>query len=240
MAAKKPEENLHKDHRKRMRARFDKEGFASFADHNILEYLLFFSIARGDTNPTAHKLMNEFHSLYNVLTADPEELQKVNGVGPASANLIRSVFEAGREMKIRKISEHPILRYEQLIMLATEWYGGRAEETVAIMLLDDKRSLIDIVEIAREHRIVPASYLDRILEVCEARNAAQLVLMHNHADGIMHASDDDLYLTGNLYKELSEKGVTLLEHLIVHEFDVISILDESVGKPISGYAKIYY
>ena len=87
MAEKK--ENPHEGHREKLRQRFIREnGFEHFEDHQILELLLFYANPRGDTNPTAHALLNEFGSLKGVLEARPEMLMTVNGVGERAATLI--------------------------------------------------------------------------------------------------------------------------------------------------------
>ena len=46
--------NMHENHRQRMMERCLRTGFASFADHEVLEMLLYYSKPRGDTNETAH------------------------------------------------------------------------------------------------------------------------------------------------------------------------------------------
>ena len=47
---KMAEENLHANHRARMQERVDRDGLDSLAEHEALEYLLFLSIPRADTN----------------------------------------------------------------------------------------------------------------------------------------------------------------------------------------------
>ena len=47
-------ENIHGGHRDRMRSRYLQEGPDGFADHELLEMLLYGCIPRGDTNPVAH------------------------------------------------------------------------------------------------------------------------------------------------------------------------------------------
>ena len=47
------EPNLHENHRQRVWEKFRRFGLQVFADHEVLELLLFFAIRRGDTNPTA-------------------------------------------------------------------------------------------------------------------------------------------------------------------------------------------
>ena len=55
-------ESVHKGHRERMRKRFITEGAKGFADHELLELLLYYAVPRGDVNPLAHK-MNSARSL---------------------------------------------------------------------------------------------------------------------------------------------------------------------------------
>ena len=91
---------LHKDHRQRMRRRFLVTSGRGFSDHELLEMLLFGSVPRANTNPTAHMLLDRFGSISDVLSADPEELRKIKGVGESSVRLIMLMGEAcSRYMK---------------------------------------------------------------------------------------------------------------------------------------------
>ena len=45
--------NLHENHRARMQARVERDGLESLAEHEALEYLLYLSIPRMDTNELA-------------------------------------------------------------------------------------------------------------------------------------------------------------------------------------------
>lgn len=85
MAVKK---YLHAGHRSRMRKRFLREGLGSFADHEVLELLLFYALPRLDVNPMAHALMDKFGSLPQVLDAPEEELCTVHGIGPKTARFL--------------------------------------------------------------------------------------------------------------------------------------------------------
>ncbi len=80
--------NLHAGHRSRMRTRFKKDGLNGFSDHECVEYLLYDTIKRANTNETAHKLINRFGSIKGILDAPYEELIKVDGVGEVTARYI--------------------------------------------------------------------------------------------------------------------------------------------------------
>ena len=90
-------ENIHAGHREKMRDRFiHDKGFENFEDHQILELLLFYANMRGDTNPLAHALLDEFGSLKGVLEARPEQLMQVKGIGKQQAVLISMVVPLTR------------------------------------------------------------------------------------------------------------------------------------------------
>lgn len=80
---------VHDGHRDRKRSQFLRCGAESFADHELLELLLFYAVPQKDTNPIAHELLNKFGSLQAVLSAPPEELMEVPYVKERAAALIR-------------------------------------------------------------------------------------------------------------------------------------------------------
>jgi DNA repair protein RadC len=47
-------------HRQRLKSRFLQSGLDGFNEINTLELLLFYTLPRQDTNPTAHKLLDRF------------------------------------------------------------------------------------------------------------------------------------------------------------------------------------
>ena len=80
---------LHKNHRSRMRKRFFVNGVKGMSEHEIMEMLLFFCTNCGDTNETAHRLIEQFGNISGVLDADYERLLEVRGVGEKSASFIK-------------------------------------------------------------------------------------------------------------------------------------------------------
>lgn len=228
-------ENIHKNHRQRLRARYEKYGLASFEEHNILELLLFHSIPRADTNGIAHELINTFGSLYDVLCAPYEELLRVKGVGPASAALIRNVSDTAREANLRRIADSPVEDYTRLVMYAAEWFMGKQAGVVAAVLFNERNEIVHTETLSSSHTIRAVSYANELEKLAAKHNAHRIVLMHNHGNGVMKPSDEDLYLTQQLYNILREKNITILEHLIVHKFDCLPILDQSLHKLASGF-----
>ena len=84
---------MHEGHRQRMYEKL--ENGDDLFDHEVLEILLYAVCPRINTNPLAHKLMDRFVTLYNVLNASVKELKGVDGVGDAVAKYLRSVIPNG-------------------------------------------------------------------------------------------------------------------------------------------------
>ena len=59
--------SLHDGHRDRLRKRYMAEGLDHFTEVQVLELMLFYCIPRKDTNELAHRLLERFGSLSQVL-----------------------------------------------------------------------------------------------------------------------------------------------------------------------------
>ena len=90
------EGNVHAGHRQRLKRQFLEAGLDSLSDVNCLELLLFYAIARRDTNPLAHALLEQFGSLSAVFNASPEQLQQGPGISEHAAVLLHAIPALGR------------------------------------------------------------------------------------------------------------------------------------------------
>ncbi|MDY6945494.1 MAG: JAB domain-containing protein, partial [Pseudomonadota bacterium] len=54
-----------------------------------------------------------------------------------------------------------------------------------------------------------------VLRLALSRNAAALILVHNHPSGIAEPSDDDRKITARLKEALALVDIRVLDHLVV-------------------------
>lgn len=219
-------ENEHSGHRERLRTRFLKYGLDGFDDHNVLELLLFYSRARGDTNALAHRLVNTFGGLPGVFEATAEMLMAVDGVGENTAALIRLVPELARRYEISRVREGKILlSSEDVGRYLMPFFMGSREERVYLLCLDGKMQVLDCREMGRGDPTSVSMDIRRIVQVAIEQNAAVAVLAHNHVSGIALPSPEDKLLTQRLRDVLKAVGVTLVDHIIVADGDFVSMAD---------------
>lgn len=82
----------HAGHRQRMRKRCKQEGLAGLAIHEIIEMLLYVPLRRSNTNPIAHKLLDTYGSIENLLRHAVEEKPNSFGGQKFLANLEKSLL----------------------------------------------------------------------------------------------------------------------------------------------------
>ena len=86
---------VHEGHRSRKKEQFRAHGLDAFADHEVLELLLYYAVPRQDTNPIAHRLMEKFGSLDAVFAADRAALEEVEGIGENAPTPLPALVPAG-------------------------------------------------------------------------------------------------------------------------------------------------
>ena len=213
--ADKPK-TMHSGHRQRMRERFRKDGLEGFAPHEVLELLLYYTRAQGDTNPLAHGLLDAFGSLKGVLEASPEQLMTVKGMGEESATLISMMLPVFRRYSACVCEERKRIsnRREAEGYCAALLAGQRTEHFYALCLSADNHLLGQRL-IAEGTLTEVAAYPRLVVETALNYNAHSVILCHNHPSGVCIPSDDDLSTTRKLMRLLAGLGITLLDHVIV-------------------------
>lgn len=207
---------LHEGHRARMRKRYRSEGFYNFEDHQFLEFLLFYSHPRRDTNDLAHLLLNHFGSFDRVLDAPVEELMKVSGIGEHSAIFLKTLPEAARRYRVSKLGKTAnALTIDKAGEFLIEYYMPVETEVVTMILLDNSQRMISL-EIVHEGAVNSSEInVRRIVEIALSKGAASIILAHNHPKGDLIPSDTDIATTKHLITTLKTIGLHMKEHLLV-------------------------
>lgn len=220
---------VHEGHRERMRERFLKEGGDGLANHEVLEMLLYGTIPRGDTNEIAHRLLNEFGSLTNLIEADPGEIVKTEGIGLKSAVFLSLLHELVRRYEQEKLEKKTELTS---IAVSADYCRGllayRPMECFYAIYLDSKRKVLHSYK-AAEGSVNDAPISPRVVvEKALRYQATSVLLCHNHPRGGVKPSFDDIYLTTQLKKLLEPLGVEVVDHIIIGDHQYFSFLENDL------------
>lgn len=209
-----------------MKERLLRDGLDGFADHEVLETLLYYALPYRNTNNLGHTLAQSFGGMANVLDADYADLIQTPGVTPHVATLLTLTGQiAHRYLKERADTGELLYRTEDLGRCALPWFVGAKEESVVLISMDDRRRLLNATRIFKGS-VNSAQFNFRIAVQQALRdNATQTVLAHNHPNGFAFPSNADVDTTEKFAGVLSLMGVRLVDHLIFSGDDYISMAD---------------
>lgn len=217
---------IHDGHREKMRQRFMTGGLDAFADHEILELLLYYAIPRRDTNPIAHALMERYGSLPAVLAAPMEDLKRTEGIGESAAVLLHLVPQVCRRARLAQVGEDQVLNSsERAGAYLLECFDGESREVIYQLCLDRKGKLLACKRLGEGS--VASADLDvrRLVENAILTSASAVILAHNHPSGVALPSDGDYTATMRVRAALNAIGIELADHIIVADGDFVSMAD---------------
>ncbi|MBW2650706.1 MAG: DNA repair protein RadC [Deltaproteobacteria bacterium] len=211
-------------HRGRLRERLLKTGRQAFADYELLELLLTYTIPRKDTKPIAKRLLNRFGSFAAIFDQTGEQLQEVEGVGPQTAVFLFAI----REVMVRYLEQEveyaeTISSPEDIAGFVRTHLGATPRECLMILYLNDANRLTHHV-IVSEGTVDRAPFYPReILKTALLRDATGLIMAHNHPSGDPIPSENDHIITSRMEKLAAEFEIKVLDHLIVTPHRVFSL-----------------
>lgn len=222
-------ENVHKGHRQRVRKRYLSEGAESFADHELLELLLFSCIPMKDTNELAHSLLKEFGSLSMLIEAVPEDIVKRCGVSLNTAIFLSAQSELIRRALQGKWEKRPVLNSSQRAgEFAVDLLSQLTTERFYVISLDTRNRFI-YSSIVSEGTVREAVVYPRlVVEAALRHQASAVILAHNHPSGSLRPSFQDIELTTKIEKAFDLIDISVVDHIIVAENKYFSFAEKGM------------
>lgn len=215
-------ENPHDGHRERLRKKFLLSP-NTFADHEILELLLFTTIPRINTNGIAHSLLRTFGSLEKVFSATKEELLAVEGIGEKSAVEIILFGEIYRRLSSnRRKPETMGFSFAKNKDFFKERFEDLIFENFLVVMLDSNMRKIGELCYRGESNSSVYGNLSEIAKSFALLKPKFVLIAHNHVSGNPNPSYNDDSATMKMIMLCNLHGIQLLDHVIVAKEDIYS------------------
>ena len=209
-------------HRARQRKKLLENGPRAFADHELLEMLLYYAIPRRDTNELAHRLLERFGSLQGVFSAPVEELSTVEGVGENAAVLLSLVPQIWQR-SLQGASERILNSVDKCGEYFAELLSGSRREMLWQVCLDGKGKVLSSRCLAEGDVSMAAVSVRQVVEYALRAGAVAVVLAHNHPSGVALPSQEDCATTRLIRDALRTMNIQLVDHIIVADRDYVSM-----------------
>jgi len=236
---------MHEGHRQRLLQRYLDSGLEGFAEHEVLELLLFYALPRVDTNPAAHRLIERFGSLAGVLEADPQELMQVEGIGERAAAFLTMFPDLLRAYEKSRLGVRPIIRtIKDACDYARTLLFGKPYEQFYVVWLNTQGRVIHSERLSEGSVTESPVYVNKVAAAALRHRAAKGFIAHNHPGGNAQPSRADIETTQAVLRALSMLGIELIDHIIVSDettfsFQADSLMGERSLSGSDAYAAKY-
>lgn len=200
----------------RPRERLLAKGAEALSDAELLAIFLRVGVKGKSAVDLARELLGRFGSLNRLFAAGAAEFAAVPGMGAAKYAQLQAVLEMARRALREEIATGDVLSspgavrdYLRLTL------GTLCHEVFLVLLLDAQHRLIGVEELFRGTLTQTSVYPREVVKLALQRNAAAMILAHNHPSGLCEPSAADTVLTRALKDALALVDVKVLDHFIV-------------------------
>ena len=191
-------------------------GADSLSDADLLCILIGSGAGGMSALELAQELLLRFGGLRGIFAATPRELGAIPGIGAAKTALLAAARESTTRALKEKITVGRRLRNasdSERFLLAR--LRDRRYETFCCLFLDCRNRVLAFEEVFHGTLDSAMVYPREIVRRSMERNAAAVILAHNHPSGVAEPSQADHLITQRIRKALELIDVRVLDHFIV-------------------------
>jgi DNA repair protein RadC len=202
--------------RERPREKLLERGSSVLTEAELLAILLRTGVRGRSALDVARTLLLEFGSLRGLLTAEPERLCKTGGLGPVRYAVLQAALELARRHYLEPLRAGLRLNNARAMRDFLQMrLRDLSYEVFCCLWLDSHQRVIAFDELFRGTLDGANVHTREVVKQALARNAAAVVVAHNHPSGLAEPSVADQLVTRKLKEALALVDVRLTDHLVI-------------------------
>lgn len=222
--AEQKKKSIHSGHRARMRERFAKnERLEGFAEHEIMEMLLFFVLPRADTNAIAHDLIDQFGSVRGVINAPVDRLKQVKGLGENGAVMIKLFGSIADHVGVQKHESVDVRDLSAFAEYVRSLFTQENTECFKVICITSDMHVGSVSTISRGNSTSTPINMRELARSVLGGADENVILAHNHPGATCRPSQEDIVLTRRIMQQLAPFDISVLDHYVVGKDGVTSM-----------------
>jgi DNA repair protein RadC len=202
---------------------------AKNSDACSLAELLAVIIGGSSQIESAEKLLVQFGSIQKIAQAHVNELEKVPGISNLTALRLKAALALGRKL-LQPEEARPIIQSpEDAAQILMPLLAHREQETMVVMPLSTRNHVLDVIEMYRGSLNSSMVRVGELFKPALQRNAAAILIAHNHPSGDPGPSPEDVELTRAVVNAGKLLDVDVLDHLVIGLSRWISLKERRLG-----------
>jgi DNA repair protein RadC len=205
-------------------------GAQALSDAELLSLLLGGSgLPGGNVVDLARTLLGAHHSLRELLNADRAALLAQRGLGAAGYCRLQAALELARRhyaeaLRVGPLLDSPAATHQFLVSRLRD----QPHELFCCLHLDNRHRLIAFDELFRGTIDGASVHPREVVKQALGRNAAAVILAHNHPSGVAEPSQADELITRRLREALALVDIRVLDHCIVADTGCLSFAERGL------------
>ena len=204
-------------------------GLDKLSNEELLALLIGFGGKDNSALDIAKTMLVDSHGLYYLAHKSIEELKEYKGISTAKALNLSAIFELFKryQEKEYEMSEEMInapFLYQKYISHLNEM----PQETFILIVLDKRKQITYEITLYKggNHKL-SISYRNLFKQII-IHNGYYFYVIHNHPDGSLTPSKNDILFTSQLTRRCDNLDIVLLDHLIFTDRGYYSFLEDKI------------
>jgi DNA repair protein RadC len=213
----------------RPREKLIERGAAALSDAELLAILLRSGVRGRSAVDLARELLKTFGSLRQLIAADRARFCAGAGLGLARYAEIQAAAEISRRQLSETLKAGPSLTSPRATReFLSACLRDLEHELFCCLYLDKRHRLIQFEELFRGTIDGASVHPREIVKLALRRNAAAVIIAHNHPSGVAEPSQADELVTQRVKEALALVDIRLLDHVIVGDGAIVSLAERGL------------
>lgn len=177
----------------------------------------------------AERLLNRFGTIQKIAQAHVNEIAQVRGISHLTALRLKAALAMGRKL-LQPEDERPTIHDpSDAAHLLMPLLAHREQEYMVVCPLDTRNHLLDIVEVYHGSLNSSMIRVGELFKPALQRNAASILLAHNHPSTDPSPSPDDIQVTRAIVQAGKLLDVEVIDHLVIGLSRWVSMKEKGWG-----------
>jgi DNA repair protein RadC len=214
----------------RPRERLAHHGASHLSTAELLAILLRVGVHGENAVQMGQRLLQTFGGVSGLHRASFDELSAQHGLGPAKAAQLKAALELGNRLRLESPEDRPAIHspIDAATLLSYEM-GALEQEELRVILLDTRNRVLAIESVYRGSLNSSQIRVGELFKAAIRRNAAAVIVAHNHPSGDPSPSPDDIAVTRAIVQAGKLLDVEVLDHLVFGAQKFISLKERGMG-----------
>ena len=191
-------------------------GVESLSDEELLALLIGSGVKGCSAIEIARNLLNSYLTLVSLANTNISSLEEHFGLSKITALKLLATFEFHNRLNSPSYQHSYIIKNSEDIYVRYRYLENYTQEVLAIVMLNRENKIIKEKMLYKgtdsDISVNPKEiYAELIISKCK-----NCVLIHNHPDGNLNPSDDDIYTTQVINNTCKTLQIKVLDHLIIY------------------------